>query len=252
MGKIKNKALFNNDVGLDYRIITAECPSSIPAENYRRAKVSLSFSEVDKEIKVISVISATQGEGKTTALVNVGMTYVEDGLKVVLVDLDLRRPKLHRFARIKNENGVTDVLANKVTLKDAIKHTQFGYDLLNSGSKCSFPTSMLGSNAIDEMVESLKKDYDVVLIDCPPILSVSDGVVISRFVDGFIFIVSQQKTKRRIARDAMSVLRQNNVPIIGTMLTEISKRSTSSYYYYYKYYYTSYGDKEKHSSHHKH
>jgi len=244
------KTLFSNNNDLNYRIITAESPSSIPAENYRRAKVSLSFSEVDKELKVISVISATQGEGKTTALENIGMTYVEDGLKVIFVDLDLRRPKLHRYAHVKNENGVTDVLTNKIQLKDAIKHTTYGYDLLNSGSKCSFPTSMLGSNAIDEMIASLKKEYDIVLIDCPPILSVSDGVVIARFVDGFIYIVSQQKTKRRVARDAMNVLRQNKVPVIGTMLTEISKGSTSSYYYYYKYYYTSYGDKEKHTSHH--
>ena len=107
----------------DYRIITIEEPSSIAAESYRRIKVGLEYSVVDKNIKVIQVSSASQGEGKTLTVLNLAATYVENGKKVIVLDLDLRRPKLPRSFKVENKNGVTDVLVGNISLEKAIKHT---------------------------------------------------------------------------------------------------------------------------------
>ena len=237
-----HKTSHNPNTDLHYRIITAESPSSVPAENYRRAKVSLSFSEIDKKIQVLQINSATQGEGKTTTLLNLAMTYVEDGLKVILIDLDLRRPKLHRSLKIKNECGVTDVLSGKATLEEAIKHSKWGYDLLNSGTKTSYPTAQLGSQAIEAMFVELRKNYDMILVDNAPVLSVSDPILISRLCDAGVFVVSQAKSRKGVSREAINILRQNKVPIVGVIFTEISK-SNGNYYSYYKYYYESYYSK---------
>jgi len=222
---------------MEYRLITVEKPESTPSEAYRRIKVGLDFSEVDTPLKVIQVCSALQGEGKTLTLLNLARTYVEDGRKVIFVDCDLRRPKAHRSMKIKNENGLVDVLTGKVELDKAIKKHEAGFDVLNSGSKAPYPTSIIGSEALKELINKLRDIYDIVLVDCPPILAVSDAVLISKWTDGCLFVASAKVARKPSTKEAISILKSNGVKILGSVFTEVGKGSAD--YYTNKYYYQS-------------
>lgn len=230
-----------NKTNSNYRIITFEQPSSVISECYRRVKVSLSFANVDKKLQVIGVTSAVQGEGKTLSILNIASTYVEDGSKVCVIDLDLRRPKAHRTIKVRNENGVADVCSGAIKLEDAIKHSEYGFDILNAGSKVSYPTALLGSQTLEGIIGELKAKYDVVLVDCPPIVPVTDAVIISRLCDGMIFVVSQKIKEKQAAKEGVNILKKNNVTLLGVLFTEVDLGSksyySSKYRYYHKYAY---------------
>ena len=212
-----------------YRVITVEEPLSLAAESYRRIKTSLEFSNIDKKPQVIQICSAMQGEGKTVTVLNLAATYAEDGKKVIVVDLDFRRPKLHRSFRIENKNGVTDVLAGNFKLDEAIKHGENGIDCLNRGSSVPYPTAVLGSEALEKVFAELRKKYEYIIVDCPPILAVSDATIIARLCDGCVFVVSQSKTEKNAAKESVKILRDNNVNTLGVVFAGITSRNSNYY-----------------------
>lgn len=228
-----------------YRIITVEQPLSIAAESYRRIKTALEFSNVDKHIQVVQICSSMQGEGKSITVLNVAATYAEDSKKVLVVDLDFRRPKLHRSFRQENKNGITDVLAGHLSLQDAIIHGENGIDCLNRGSKVPYPTAILGSDNMSEIFKQLREMYEYIVVDCPPILAVSDAAIVSKLCDGCLFVISQSKTEKAAAREAVKILRDNNVNILGCVFANISAKRGNYYYSNkYKYYYQNYYGKD--------
>ena len=223
-----------------YRIITVEQPLSLAAESYRRIKTALEFANVDKPPQVIQLCSSMQGEGKSTTALNIAATYAEDSKKVIIVDLDFRRPKLHRSFHIENKNGITDVLAGHISLKEAIKHGDNGIDILNSGGKIPYPTAVLGSENIVKVFEELRKMYEYIIVDCPPILAVSDAAIISRLCDGCLFVINQCKTEKAAARESVKILRDNGVNILGCIFVGITAKNSNFYSSKYKYYYQNY------------
>lgn len=244
------KKLFmkNNLSNPKYRIITVEQPLSIASEAYRRIKVSLEFTNVDKHLQVIQMTSSGQGEGKTLTALNLAAAYVEDKKKVLVVDLDLRRPKIYKSFRIDNKDGVTDYLAGNITLDNAIKHSDAGIDFINRGSKAPYPTAILGSKAMKEMFKELRTMYDYIIVDAPPMLPVSDALIISKLCDGCLFVVSEPMTEKSAAKEAVKTLKSNGVKLIGCVLTGISRSGNryydSKYRYYYRNYYVSKKDQE--------
>lgn len=229
-----------------YRIITIEQPLSIASEAYRRIKVSLEFTNVDKQIQVIQMSSSGQGEGKTLTALNLAATYLEDKKKVLVVDLDLRRPKIHKSFRLENKDGLTDYLAGNVSLDKAIKHTDTGIDCLNRGSKAPYPTAILGSVAMQDMFKELRARYDYIIVDAPPMLPVSDALIISKLCDCCLFVVSEILTEKSAAKEAVKALKDNGVKVAGCVLTGISKKSNRYYDSKYKYYYQDYfNEKQK-------
>ena len=223
-----------------YRIITVEEPLSIAAESYRRIKTALEFANVDKRIQVLQVCSSMQGEGKSVTVLNIAATYAEDEKKVIVVDLDFRRPKLHRSFRVENKNGVTDVLAGHITLKEAIKHGENGIDCLNRGTKAPYPTALLGSDNMAKLFEELRKQYEYIIVDCPPILAVSDAAIVSKLCDGCLFVISQSKTEKAAAKESVKILRDNGVNILGCIFVGITAKNSNFYSSKYKYYYQNY------------
>ena len=227
-----------------YRIITVEQPLSLAAESYRRIKTSLEFANVDKRPQVIQICSAMQGEGKSVTVLNLAATYAEEGKKVIVVDLDFRRPKLHRSFRLENKNGITDVLAGNLKLEEAIKHGNNGIDCLNRGTKATYPTAILNSDAITKVFEELRKKYEYIIVDCPPILAVSDATIVSKLCDGCLFVVSQIKTEKQAAKESIKILKDNNVQLLGVIFAEINAKRSNYYNSKYKYYYQNYYGKD--------
>ena len=243
MAKKKYKHFPNDNP--QYRIITVEQPLSIAAESYRRIKTALEFANVDKRIQVIQVCSSMQGEGKTNTVLNLAATYAEDSKKVIVVDLDFRRPKLHRSFKREDKNGITDVLAGHLKFEESIIHGDNGIDCLCRGEKAPYPTAILGSDNMTSLFEELKKMYDYIIVDCPPILAVSDATIISRLCDGCLFVISQSKTEKAAAKEAVKILRDNGVNILGCVFANISKKGGNYYYNNkYKYYYQQYYGKD--------
>ena len=227
-----------------YRIITVEEPLSLAAESYRRIKTSLEFANVDKQPQVVQVVSSMQGEGKSVTVLNLAATYAEDSKKVIVVDLDFRRPKLHRSFNVENKNGITDVLAGHIKLEEAIKHGDNGIDCLNRGEKAPYPTAVLGSEQMAKLFDELRKLYEYIIVDCPPILAVSDATIISRLCDGCLFVIYQSKTEKNAAKESIKILRDNNVNVLGCVFCGITSKGSNYYNSKYKYYYQNYYGKD--------
>ena len=218
----------------NYEIISLKNPTSIVSECYRRVKVSLDNLSIDKKIQVIQFCSSTKNEGKSSCCVNTAACYVEAGQKVLIIDLDLRRPTIHRYFNLKKENGISDYLSGNLKKETLIKKTTFKIDVITAGNPVTFPTSLLGSVAMKNLVEELRKEYDIILIDCPPILLVSDTVIISRFCDGCLFVVSHKYIKKDLAKEAVYNLKKNKVNILGAIYTLSDDYKLNNYYYHYE------------------
>lgn len=241
--KQKSASKFVNPL---YRIISLEEPNSVVAESYRRAKVSLDFASVDHKIQVLMCSSAVSGEGKTTNMLNLATVIAEDKKKVLVLDLDLRKPKTHRAARVENKDGVTDVLAGKIELENAIKHAEhLPFDILNRGSKVPNPNALLGSKELAELLEKLKGMYDMILVDCPPVLAVSDCMVIAPLADACLYIVNQASSDKNATIEAVKALKANNVNVIGTLFCGIDSKKYGKYGGYHHYYYSGYYNEQK-------
>lgn len=221
-----------------YRIITAEDPSCFASEAYRRVKVLLDMYE-SPDCKVIQICSATPADGKTTTLLNLAVSYAESGKKVLLLDLDLRNPRIHRAFNVENSVGVTNFFSSDVIdLPSIIKHSNYkNMDFICTGPLPIRPNSILSDNKLEYMINNLRKYYDVVLIDEPPVLVVSDCCIIAKYCDGAIFQVSQKNTEKKAAVEAMRILKQNDVNVIGCVFSEVDSDLHSYSYDKYKYRY---------------
>lgn len=221
-----------------YKIITAEEPGSYAAEAFRRIKVCIDSLSVDTNIQVIQICSAQPGDGKTTTLLNMAVTYAESGKKVLLMDMDLRKPKMHRAFNDENVNGLTDYLTGNVTdFHEVVKPTKHqGIYYVCAGPTPIRPNVLLASRKLRAFVEKMRSVYDVILIDEPPILASFDCCIISKFCDGAVFQISRKNTEIPAAKFAVKTLRQNGVNLLGCTFTEVDNDS-DSYSYSYKYHY---------------
>ncbi len=193
--------------------------------------------DILKEIKVINLTSTFPGEGKTVTCLNLATVYAQTKKKVLIIDMDLRRPKIHRAFKLPNKGGVSDYVMNDHSVKLNIDKIDVNLDVLVAGERVPFPAEVLVSEKIKEMMEEIKGLYDIVLIDCPPMTAVADATIISNFCDGTIFVIASRKTNRDVAKGVLKDLKLTGANIIGGVLTRVQKRDS---YYGMDYYY--YGD----------
>ena len=220
-----------------YKVITNTDPHSVVSEQYRKLRTSIDFSSFNKKLKVINLTSAFPGEGKTVTALNLATVYAQTKKKVLIIDMDLRKPKIHRAFKLPNKGGVSDYVMNDHSIINNIDHITDNLDVLVSGGKVPFPAEVLISKKIKEMMEEIRMIYDIVLIDCPPMTAVADAAIISNFCDGTVFVTSSRKTHRDVAKESIKELKLSGANIIGGVLTRVQKRDT---YYGMDYYY--YGD----------
>lgn len=213
-------------------LIVEKQPKSIPAESYRTLRTNIQYSSFDKEIKRILVTSAEPGEGKSTTASNLAVAFSQDEKKVLLVDCDLRKPSVHKKFRISNNIGLSDVVMDNSKIKKVINKYNEYLDILPSGKIPPNPSELLGSKAMENLLNELQKEYDIIILDTPPVQAVTDSQILSTKVDGVILVVRAERTKKDSVKLAKESLQKVKANIIGVVLNG-GERTRDKYYYYY-------------------
>jgi capsular exopolysaccharide synthesis family protein len=211
-------------------------PASAFAEAFRTLRTSLKFAGLDHPIRVLQVSSAVPGEGKTTTVANLAEAFAQGGERVAVVCCDLRRPRIQKRFGQSLGPGFTDVLLNEVPLASALRQVSERLFLLPAGSMPPNPSELLSSTRASAVVDALAAEFDLVILDCTPILPVSDAMVVSRMADTTIVVVDARTTKRRMLHQAVGRLGQASAPIAGLVLNGIGPNS-GAYDYAYAYTY---------------
>lgn len=232
-------------------IIVKENAMSDRIEGYNRLKDNILYINADGANKVIQVESSVSGEGKTTVISNLAVSLGLTDKKVVVVDIDFRRPKIQQKFGISIDNGISEYMLGTLDKCDIVKHTEYkNVDVVTRGAKIYNSSLVLVSDKFKNFIAELRAEYDFVLLDCAPILQVSDYINISRIADGVLFIVAYGETTRNQVADAVKELRKNNANILGTVFSKYDRKKDRGYGYYgkesrgYYSYYRSYLDEE--------
>ena len=215
-------------------------------ESYNRLKDNILYYSDGGKKKVIQVESAIMGEGKTTLVANLAVSLACNGIKVVVVDVDFRRARIHRAFRLECECGISDYLSGAKTVDEIVKHTDYDVDVITRGASMPNSSLVLTSGKFARLIEELRNRYDFVLFDCPPVLLISDYINIARYADGILFVSSYGYAKKTAIREAVALLRKTGTEIIGAAMT-FADSSSEKYGYYHNYGYSNkkYGDDEK-------
>ena len=222
------------------RPLIEEGPDSENAESYRVMKTNLSFIANENEGMAHCVLSSGAGEGKSTTVFNLAYVAAQQGVKVLLVDADLRRPVQHTILGMSNRFGLTNVLLRDVPVEEAIKATSIpNLQFLPSGRLPRASLGVLDPRKIRELVQSLKSKYDLIFIDTPPIVGISDANIIAKEVDSSILVVQYRKYPLNMIRKAVETLQAQSIDIAGAVLNNINVMR-DDYYYYYQSYYSDY------------
>lgn len=244
---------FGTDHGIERHesLITLSAPQSPPSEAYRTLRTSIEsiLGGIDKCIAVI-VSSPAPKEGKSTSVANLAVSAANSGRRVLLIDADLRRPVQHTIFEIDREPGLSNCLVGSISLNQAIKKTKIpGLHVATCGTIPSHPAELLGSSKMERFIALVRQYYDLILIDAPPVIAMSDTLVLARSADGVVLIVSADQTKTPGLVKAKEMLEANNANIAGIVVNRFNANRV--YYSYYRYYYQSYyyysddGDRKK-------
>ena len=192
------------------RIISIKNPKSPIAEAYRGIRTSIEFSNLDKDLQVITVTSSMQNEGKSTVLANLAVSFANLDKKVLIMEGDLRNPSVHRMFNISNIKGLTDILLQNKVFADCVHCTDVkNLHVLTCGAIPPNPSEMLSSKKIRDFIKSLREYYDYVFIDAPPIGIVTDAGIISTYTDGCIFVVGAGEADIEMAKVSKERLEKN-------------------------------------------
>lgn len=212
--------------------IVEKKPKSITAEAYRTLRTNIQYSSFDKEVRVIVVTSSEAGEGKSTTAGNLAISFSQAQKKTIMIDCDLRKPSLHKKFKISNMIGLSDLLKGRESLKEAVHQYNNYLDILTSGKVPPNPSEMLGSHSMENLIERLKEEYDIIIIDSAPLQAVTDAQILSRKADGTILVVRAEKTKRDSVMQAKELLQKVDANILGVVLNGVENIRKKYYYYY--------------------
>ncbi len=233
--KKKSKKMKN---GFSLSLISYLDPKAPASEAYRSLRTNIGYMSLDKQIKTILVTSPGPAEGKTTTSANIAISMTQVGKKVLLVETDLRKPKIHRYFGKLNDVGVTDVIVNDLDIDDVIKPIEKieNLSIISSGAIPPNPAELLDSKKMSIFIDQLKERFDLIIFDTPPVGQLTDAAVLGKLVDGAILVVASGQSNIDIAKHAKASLDNVNVKLLGTVMTKINKASSGAYYNrYYSY-----------------
>lgn len=215
-------------------IITLNDPTSLAAESYKMFRSNLHYMNVDADKQVIMFTSSLAGEGKTTSISNVAVSFAQDGNRTLLIDCDLRRARLHLAFNIPQIPGLTNVLTSDCSLDEAVINIEEEQllDILPGGPLPPAPAELLGSKALELIIKEARGKYDKILIDAPPILSVTDGVVLNRIVDGVVLVVASEDTHKDVIGKTIALLKKIDANLLGVLISKMDFKRNGHYGYY--------------------
>jgi capsular exopolysaccharide synthesis family protein len=226
-------------------LIADTAPKSAAAEAYRTLRTNIQFAGLDRPCRTIVITSATPAEGKTTTASNFGVVCAQAGSRVCLVDADLRKPSLHRVFRMDNQRGLTTALLEGKTLADVAAPTNVsGLSVVVSGPLPPNHAELSASKRMHDLLEAAARDFDFVICDTPPVLSVSDAVALAAQCDGVILVVRVGGVSTGVVRRAAEQIDAVKGRILGVLLNRVDMRR-DGYYAEYHRYYKAYGDDAK-------
>lgn len=224
----------------EFEFIVAKKPDASASEAYRALRTRIKFSKLDKEnIKSILVTSPTSSEGKTVTAVNLAGSFAQAGFKTILLDADLRKPRIHGVFNQKRFPGFTDYFFGQASFEEVVRKTQVNnLDFITAGTIPPNPSEILGSTQMEAFLEKLKNQYDYIMVDSPPVIAVTDSEIISSLVDATILVVSANNTEMELMQKAVELLNHEHGSFIGVILNNFTYRSGYGSYYKYYYYYS--------------
>ncbi len=218
---------------VDPHLVTVTEPRSVLSEQYRSLRTNLLALAPEQPLKVFVVTSAVPSEGKSITTLNLACCLAEDGSKrVVAIDADMRKPTLHKLLGIDNQKGLADYLSGGTMLEMVLQRSRLSnLWVIPSGRVPPNPAELLGGKRMDDLLARLRRDYDYVVFDTPPVVSTTDAAVISPRADGTLLVVRMQRTPREVARHAVELLRKARANVVGSVLTGL-EGDVKDYYYY--------------------
>ncbi|HEV2883996.1 MAG TPA: polysaccharide biosynthesis tyrosine autokinase [Pyrinomonadaceae bacterium] len=217
---------------------------SLQAEAYKHLRTSILLSTPGRSPRTLLVTSSVPAEGKTTTVLNTATVLAQTGANVLVIDADMRRPRLHKVLGLEGGEGLSGILSNEITEADLLTRVEQYQDssvyLLSSGALPPNPAELIGSSQMQRLLQIGCEHFDYIVIDSPPIASFTDGVLISALVDGVILVVQGGKTSRQVVRRTRQMLQEIGAKIIGVVLNKADVRANDYYYYqhHYKGYYS--------------
>ena len=217
--------------------ITAVKPRTPIAEAFRSLRTNIQYASVDHAIHSLMITSPSPKDGKSTIATNLATVIAQSGRHVALMDADMRRPSLHSKLRLSNRVGLSDLFVQASgQIAGALRETKVpGLGLLTSGSLPPNPAELVGSEKMAEIMQNMLKHVDVIVVDTPPVMAVTDAAVLAPRVDGVLLVIRPGATKIAAAKQTVETLLRSNANILGVVLNGIGKRG-ARYYYYRNYY----------------
>jgi len=214
------------------------------SEAFRHLRTNIEFSNFENEVKVISIVSSKPGEGKSTVAANLSVVMAGQHQRVLLIDCDLRKPVVHKLFHASNKVGISNlILEHHFDASVIAKYTQQILHpnitnelyLITSGPIVPNPSEMLSSQKFKDLILELRKHFDIIIMDGPPVLPVPDSIPIGLSADGTLFVIASEQTEKEAAAIAVTSLKRSGVHLLGTVLTMVKKESSTYQYSYYAY-----------------
>jgi len=221
---------------IDACIVTQHDPKSPISEAYRTLRTNYQFATIQEKPKVLMITSAVPGEGKTTTAVNLAVTMADCGMRVLLLDTDLRRPNVHRVLKIERGPGLADVLREQIDLESVVRTTRVdNLWVVSSGRVPPNPSELIGSDRMHNLMQHFRERFDIIICDAPSVLVVTDPVLLATHTDAVLIVVSVNNARRETVSRARKIMDTATANIAGVVLNGL-EASRRHYYYYYYYY----------------
>lgn len=223
-----------DESGADHPVFMHDDPTGLRSESIRRLRTNLQFVDFADRTRSIVITSSVPGEGKTTTAINLAASLADAGARVILVDADLRRPTVAKYLGFEGRVGLTTVLIGRANVGDVVQPWQDStLDVLASGQVPPNPSELLGSRAMDRLLTDLAASYDVIVIDSPPLLPVTDAAILSKMAGGTLVVASAEGTHKPQLRTALESLEQVDAHVLGIVLNKVTHRERDKYAYEY-------------------
>ena len=240
IGSSKGTKHISDKEHLKSKLITHQEPRSPISEAFRSFRTNIELTKIDKKLNTFAVTSSTSGEGKTTIIVNLAISFAQFGHKTLLIDSDMRKPVINKMFDVNRSPGLSELIIKKATFDTAIKKTDVeNLSILPSGNIPPNPSELIGSKKMSDLVKELSKRYDKIFFDAPPVLAVTDPILIGRLVDGLFLVARSELTDLELIKHTLETIKNTKTPLIGGVINGVTSKTLSygKYYHYYNYHY---------------